>query len=97
MKVNLIVIYTPRLEQCHRFYTDLGLPLTLERHGRGPEHFAAELADGSVFELYPARPDRTTGDLRLGLTIDGSAAKPPLATGRHLLTDPDGRTIEVLA
>ncbi|PWG14217.1 glyoxalase/bleomycin resistance/dioxygenase family protein [Streptomyces sp. V2] len=96
-RMTLLVLYSPRLDECRRFYGNLGLRFTPERHGQGPDHYAAVLADGTVFELYPARPDRRTDALRLGFAIDGATASPPLAEGRHLLTDPDGRTVEVHA
>ncbi|MDX3637914.1 glyoxalase/bleomycin resistance/dioxygenase family protein [Streptomyces sp. MB09-02B] len=96
-RVTLLVLYSPRLAECLRFYQDLGLDFTAERHGRGPEHHAAVLGDGTVFELYPARPDRRTDALRLGLAVPGVRADPPLARGRHVLTDPDGRTVEIHA
>jgi catechol 2,3-dioxygenase-like lactoylglutathione lyase family enzyme len=95
IRATLLVLYSARLEECRGFYGDLGLSFTTEQHGQGPEHYAAVLADGVVFELYPARPDRESGALRLGFTVTGAAATPPLAPGRHLLTDPDGRTVEV--
>ncbi|MFF3213291.1 glyoxalase/bleomycin resistance/dioxygenase family protein [Streptomyces sp. NPDC002886] len=98
VRVSLLVLYTTRWEECRRFYGDLGLAFTAERHGRGPEHYAAVLPDGMVIELYPARDDRLTGALRLGLAVpafDGSAGG--LAPGRHRLVDPDGRTVEVTA
>ncbi|GAQ60712.1 hypothetical protein [Streptomyces scabiei] len=60
-----------------------------------PAHHAAVLDDGVVFALYPARPDRQTDALRPGLRVDGTKSTPPLSPGRHLLTDPDGRTVEV--
>ncbi|WP_327308214.1 glyoxalase/bleomycin resistance/dioxygenase family protein [Streptomyces sp. NBC_01298] len=100
VRVSLLVLYTPRLEECRRFYGDLGLAFTPERHGRGPEHYAAVLPDGMVIELYPARDDRLTGALRLGLAVpafDGSATRPRLAPGRQRLVDPDGRTVEITA
>lgn len=93
----MLVLYSPQLEECRRFYTALGLTFTGEQHGEGPEHYAAVLVDGTVFELYPARPGWQTDRLRLGLGIQGSVAVPPLTPGRHILTDPDGRTIEVHA
>lgn len=96
-RMTLLVLYSPQIEECRRFYEDLGLPLVPERHGQGPDHYAAVLADGAVFELYPARPGRRTDALRLGLAVDGAAATPPLTPGRHLLKDPDGRTVEVHA
>jgi catechol 2,3-dioxygenase-like lactoylglutathione lyase family enzyme len=97
IRTTLLVLYSRRVEECRDFYADLGLSFTAEQHGQGPRHYAAVLADGVVFELYPARPDRETGAIRLGLVVTGVAATPPLAPGRHLLTDPDGRTIKVHA
>ncbi|MET8681764.1 glyoxalase/bleomycin resistance/dioxygenase family protein [Streptomyces sp. NPDC004647] len=97
IRANLLVLYSPQLEECRRFYSDLGLCFAAEQHGGGPRHYAANFVDGAVFEIYPARPGRETGILRLGLAITGAAAAPPLAPGRHLLTDPDGRTIDIHA
>jgi catechol 2,3-dioxygenase-like lactoylglutathione lyase family enzyme len=93
MRVALIVVYTARLDECRDFYAALGLPLTRERHGQGPEHYAAEFVDGTVFELYPAAAQGESGPLRLGFT---TAAAFDLEPGRHLLKDPDGRKIEVV-
>jgi catechol 2,3-dioxygenase-like lactoylglutathione lyase family enzyme len=97
VRATLLVLYSARLEECRRFYGALGLRFTAEQHGQEPKHYAAVLADGAVFELYPARPDRESGTLRLGFAITGATATPPLAPGRHRLTDPDGRTVEVHA
>lgn len=97
IRVTLLVVYTPQLEECRKFYAGLGLAFTTEQHGRGPVHFAAILADGAVFELYPSTPRHQTNTLRLGLAIEGNAADPPLDKGHHQVTDPDGRTVEVLA
>lgn len=97
IRTTLLVLYSPRMEECHRFYSDLGLDFTAEQHGQGPRHYAAVLTCGAVFEIYPARPDRQTGALRLGLALNGAAATPALVPGRHLLTDPDGRTVEIHA
>ena len=87
---SLLVLYTERLDECVDFYTGLGLPLRREQHGAGPVHHAAELDGGLVLELYPGRPDRTTGRLRLGFRVP---AGPGLAAGPHRLTDPDGRVV----
>jgi catechol 2,3-dioxygenase-like lactoylglutathione lyase family enzyme len=97
IRATLLVLYCARVDECRRFYSDLGLSFTAEQHGQGPKHYAAVLADGMVFELYPARPDRESGAVRLGFSVVGTAATPPLAPGRHVLTDPDGRTVEVHA
>lgn len=97
IRATLLVLYSPRLEACRDFYSDLGLTFAAEQHGQSPRHYAAVLSDGTVFEIYPARPGRETGVLRLGLALPGASANPPLAPGPHLLTDPDGRTIAVHA
>ncbi|WP_405451528.1 VOC family protein [Streptomyces erythrochromogenes] len=92
MSVDLLVIYTVRLEECRAFYAGLGLDLAPERHGNGPEHYAAAFADGGVLELYPATRRPETGYVRLGLTAAPHRAGGRPA-GRHTLTDPDGRTV----
>ncbi|WP_017612932.1 VOC family protein [Nocardiopsis salina] len=94
-RVSLVVLYTEHLEECRAFYAALGVPLVPEQHGTGPEHYAAELGK-TVVELYPAA-GRPTGRARLGLDVEAAETDPPLAPGRHLLTDPDGRTVDVLA
>ena len=74
LRVNLLVLYSPRLEECESFYSHLGLRFATEQHGQGPRHYAATLANGTVFEIYPARSGHETGALRLGLTVVGIAA-----------------------
>lgn len=85
--IDLIVVYTERVEECRAFYTGLGLTFEKERHGTGPEHFSATLGS-TVFELYPAGDGHPTGRLRLGFTLPGGPGREP---GCH--TDPDGRTV----
>jgi catechol 2,3-dioxygenase-like lactoylglutathione lyase family enzyme len=97
IRMTLLVLYTSRLEECRAFYAGLGLDFAAEQHGQGPRHYAAVLADGTVLELYPARPGRRTEALRLGLAVAAAAADPPFRPGRHQVTDPDGRVVEVLA
>ncbi|WP_330158239.1 metal-dependent phosphohydrolase [Nocardiopsis tropica] len=94
---TLVVIYTDRAEECRSFYTALGLGFLREQHGQGAVHHAAVLADGVVFEIYPATAERSTGAVRLGFTVNGRLATPPLEPGRHTLTDPDGRAVDVVA
>ncbi|WP_028649210.1 glyoxalase/bleomycin resistance/dioxygenase family protein [Nocardiopsis sp. CNT312] len=96
-RVTLLVLYSERMEECRAFYSGLGLDFAEERHGRGPRHYAAVLDDGSVLEIYPATDTRRTGALRLGLAVDAAAARPPLEPGRRVLTDPDGRKVDVAA
>jgi hypothetical protein len=85
VKLNLLVLRTPRLEDLRRFYSALGARFESERHGNGPEHYAATLSDDLVLELYPtldgAAPDP---GLRLGLSVDdiGETLRLP-QRGRH--------------
>jgi catechol 2,3-dioxygenase-like lactoylglutathione lyase family enzyme len=91
--LDLVVLYCEDLAGCRAFYAGLGLGFTVERHGTGAEHHACVLADGTVLELYPAGEDGATGALRLGLTVQGSSARPAQEPGRRLLRDPDGRAV----
>jgi lactoylglutathione lyase len=107
VKLSLLVLRTPRLEDLKRFYSALGLRFTSERHGNGPDHYSATLNDDLVLELYPC-PDGVPADsgLRLGLRVSDlgetlRVLKQP-ATPRQtpwglqaLVRDPDGRTVEL--
>jgi catechol 2,3-dioxygenase-like lactoylglutathione lyase family enzyme len=108
MKLSLLVLRTPNLENMRTFYSALGAHFEKERHGNGPEHYAATLGDDLVLELYPtldgAVPD--TG-LRLGLRVNDieetlraiaqSAAPQQTQWGlRAIVRDPDGRKVELL-
>jgi len=87
--LNLVVIYTANLEAAAQFYSTMGLDLTLEKHGRGPEHFSAELA-GTVVELYPCTAGKPCGGSRLGFRV--SAIEPIVEALRRqsakVLTEP---------
>ncbi|MEV6601998.1 hypothetical protein AB0M36_34870 [Actinoplanes sp. NPDC051346] len=96
-RITLLVLYCQDLHANREFYAGLGLRLEPEQHGDGPRHWAAELPDGTVFELYPASERRPPSSLRLGLAVTAGRTDPPLDLGRHLLRDPDGRTVEVHA
>lgn len=95
MRLGLVVVYTERLGECVEFYRGLGLGLVVERHGRGPEHFAVELGGGVVCEWYPVAAGgvATGAGLRLGFVV--GAAGCGLPVGRHVVVDPDGRKVEV--
>ncbi|MFD7507414.1 VOC family protein [Streptomyces sp. NPDC059850] len=93
--IALIVLYTDHVEESRAFYSGLGLALVQEQHGRGPVHYAATLPDGTVVELYPATARRPVSSVRLGFTVDGRTVTPPLAPGRHVVEDPDGRAVEL--
>jgi predicted enzyme related to lactoylglutathione lyase len=71
--LNLVVIRAADLDRAERFYRVLGLQFERHRHGKGPEHLAAQpYANGYVFEIYPAsaKTGPTTG-IRIGFTLDG--------------------------
>jgi hypothetical protein len=94
VRVGLLVIYSERVDECRDFYASLGVELVREQHGPGPVHYAAELEGGLVLEIHPGEPHRSTGRLRLGLTVP---YQPHLPEGEHRLTDPDGRVVVVTA
>jgi lactoylglutathione lyase len=107
--LSLVVIRSADLERSRRFYDALGLPLSLEKHGSGPEHLAAEL-DGVVFEIYPLNDSPTTG-ARIGFRVTsieaaisaakqfGAAVASPPKQGpwgmRAVVVDPDGHRVEL--
>ncbi|GLX01632.1 VOC family protein [Microtetraspora sp. NBRC 16547] len=91
MRANLLVIYTTRREECRDFYASLGMDFQAEQHGNGPEHYAAVLPDGMVFEIYPAAAG-ATGTFRIGFAVE---SLPGYGAGRHVLHDPDGRAVEL--
>ncbi len=92
------MIYTTRVEECRDFYTFLRMNLRSEQHGTGPRHYAAELSDGTVFEIYPAPEGQETDRLRLGFTLTGvpghgfcmTQTAAPRVCGGHDLRDSYG-------
>jgi predicted enzyme related to lactoylglutathione lyase len=107
VKLNLIILRTSRLEESMRFYSLLGAQFVSERHGNGPEHYAATFTDGVVLEIYPL-PEGMSADssLRLGFNVDdieatlgslGMSATPSQSQWglRAVIRDPDGRTVEL--
>ena len=73
MKITLLVLRTPKLEDLKSFYSALGVQFKSERHGNGPDHDAATLEGDLVLELYPAQggsglqiPDCSPGTQRGG-------------------------------
>lgn len=67
--LTLVVIRANDIDKLATFYTTLGLQFTRHRHGKGPEHLSATLAQ-TVFEIYPAiTPNETTTSTRLGFTV----------------------------
>lgn len=92
--ITLLVIYSDQMEECRAFYAQLGLHFEQEKHGQGPQHYAAVLEGETVMEIYPANGN-PTGRIRLGMALEGSHAG--LVPGRHVLTDPDGRKVDIQA
>jgi len=66
--LSLVVIQARNLEAATQFYQCLGLALKREQHGRGPEHFAAEVGS-AVFEVYPCRDSTLVGTIRIGFEV----------------------------
>ena len=107
---NLIVLYSADIQASCRFYSALGLAFNREKHGNGPEHYAASVGD-VVFEIYPASAPVTADAPRLGFSVSsvdevvadlrrlgaGLVAGPQAsAWGRRaVLKDPDGYRIEI--
>lgn len=72
-QLNLVVIRSADLDRAERFYRVLGLSFDRHRHGKGPEHLAAQpCAGGYVFEIYPASAKAgSTAGVRIGFRMDG--------------------------
>jgi lactoylglutathione lyase len=110
--LNLVVLRSPDIARASAFYTRLGLHFTLHRHGKGAEHFAAELP-GGVFELYTQTADSpSTLGTRIGFLVPSvdaviaaltdypaavvSAPKDSEWGRRAVVADPDGHRIELI-
>jgi catechol 2,3-dioxygenase-like lactoylglutathione lyase family enzyme len=110
---NLLVLRSPDIHRAAQFYRALGLTLTLERHGDGPEHYSSSV-NGFVFELYPLGVGRTpTTGTRIGFSVAAVDELVPLlrAAGaevvsvphdsewgrRAVVRDLDGHTVELIS
>ena len=82
-----LVLRCVDLEGTASFYRELGLDLTPERHGDGPEHYSITLGK-TVIELYPTAKANSGQMERLSLML-------PRPT--ESLTDPDGRQVEIIS
>jgi len=110
MRLSLVVLRAADLERARRFYEALGATFAVERHGAGPEHFAAQLGD-AVLEIYPASEDRPPEAVRLGFRVpsidaaleqfrilNAEIVTPPRESPwgrRAVVRDPDGRMFEL--
>jgi lactoylglutathione lyase len=111
-KLNLVVLRSADIDRAVKFYGQMGLLFTKHAHGKGPEHYASEVA-GSVFELYPAtEKSPSTAAARIGFSVESVDKIVPLLRqiGAQVLTEPsdsewgrravvkdlDGHTVELI-
>ncbi|MBQ1079638.1 MULTISPECIES: hypothetical protein [unclassified Nocardiopsis] len=95
--LDSIVLYTTRAQECRDFYNALGLAFGEEPDPvrDGPSRYTSRLPLGPVLEIQTAPDGHGASDLRLSLALDVTETDPPLSRGEHLLTDPDGRRVDV--
>lgn len=110
--LNLVVLRSPDVARAAAFYSRLGLQFMLHRHDSGPEHFAAELPGGGVFELYPVADGASTLGTRIGFRVPSvddavaalseypgavvSAPRDSQWGRRVVIADPDGHRVELV-
>lgn len=75
--LNLVVLRATDITRAAEFYSVFGMVFEKHAHGKGPEHFAAELGS-TVFELYPqAGEDGSTRNVRIGFQVANADALLP--------------------
>jgi catechol 2,3-dioxygenase-like lactoylglutathione lyase family enzyme len=89
--LNLVVLRAADLEASASFYRRVGLQLAPQRHGNGPEHYAAE-TPGGVFELYPLSKNGAASlGTRIGFSVSSvDAVVDPIRQSRpdSILSEP---------
>ncbi len=111
LDMNLMVMYCEDIEAARQFYGRVGIPFELEKHGNGPEHFAAKLGQ-TVLELYPRRNGKSPSTVRIGFVVDDltsvietmRGAGDTIATEpadspwgrRAVVKDPNGNAVELI-
>ncbi|MBD2075990.1 VOC family protein [Phormidium sp. FACHB-592] len=109
--LNLVVLRSVDLERALRFYAALGIALSREQHGSGPEHLAATIGT-LVLEIYPQGSANKTLGVRLGFrvkslvttiarlqAINGVIVSPMQESQwglRAVVSDPDGHQLELV-
>jgi lactoylglutathione lyase len=66
--LKLVVLYVRDVEVTKSFYECLGLSFRAEKHGHGPQHYAA-IMGSTVFEVYPCQADSNGGPIRIGFEV----------------------------
>jgi lactoylglutathione lyase len=110
--LNLVVLRSADIARAAAFYACLGLQFSQHRHGSGPEHFAAELTGGGVFELYPIGNGASTLGTRVGFCVasvdetiaalrdyPGAVICTPCDSEwgrRAVVADPDGHRVDLV-
>lgn len=111
--LNLLVIRSPDIDRAVKFYQQLGITFDRHAHGKGPEHYAADI-QGFIFEIYPQKnAGEITTNTRIGfsvadvdsviemLRLTGAmivAAPTDTQWGRRaVVKDFDGHTVELVA
>jgi len=110
-ELNLVVIRSADLALAANFYEAIGVHLSRERHGSGPEHLTAKVGT-AVLEVYPLGGSGNTLGVRLGFQVasvsavivaiqaaGGSVVTAPKDSPwgfRAVVVDPDGHRIELV-
>ena len=110
--LNLVVLRSTDIVRAAAFYSQLSLEFMRHRHGSGPEHFAAELPGGGVFELYPVTDGASSLGTRVGFRVPsvdqavaalsdypGTVVSAPRDSEwgrRAVVVDPDGHKVELV-
>ncbi len=104
MEISLLVIRCQDIEVSKCFYERLGLSFVKEQHGKGPLHYACE-NNACVFELYPNNGQPPQDNNRIGFKVSNlpevmrhiSAFESYELAGNtiYIVTDPDGRKVEL--
>jgi hypothetical protein len=100
--LSLVVLRSNDIKRLRKFYEAIGLRFKVEKHGRGPTHYATTVG-AVVLELYPITSSRD-GNSTIGLRVSSistirrrlivSGYVRSLIPGREDgLHDPDGNYI----
>lgn len=109
--LGLLVLYSSNIEASRHFYHSLGLTFATEKHGTGPQHYAAKLGT-TTFEIYPQTKQSGATSSRLGFQLPSvepvlehlkrqsvsvvSELKTTPWGKRAVVKDPDGNFVELV-